>query len=307
MLPFPHRDTGANLWMLMGRGAGLPNQVKGSERIDTQRQWLVGNRTFLTRASVRAAPYLYFIVSSLEQRGMPAELALLPMIESAYNPTAVSERKAVGLWQFMPATGKDMGLRQTAAYDARRDIFASTSAALDYLERLHQQFEGDWLLALAAYNSGEGTVSRAIDANRLRGLPTDYWSLHLPRETTDYVPRLLALAELTKDPMAYGVILEPVSDAPYFARVQLPRPVEIKQLALAAGLSERALRLLNPGYLGNTTEEGPGHVLVPVSLEQPVLAMIGASPDELSTRTYPVIQPITVNASPQEEIAQSSR
>lgn len=305
-LPLRHQDTRASLWDLIGRGAGLSNQVKGNERIDAQRQWLLGNREFLTRASVRAAPYLYFIVSSLEQRGMPAELALLPMIESAYNPTAVSVRKAAGLWQFMPATGKDMGLRQTDAYDARRDVLASTSAALGYLERLHQQFGGDWLLALAAYNSGEGTVSRAIEANRLRGLPTDYWNLRLPRETTDYVPRLLALSELTKDPTAYGVNLEPVADSPYFAKVQLPRPVGIRQLALATGLAERSLRQLNPGYLGDTTDEGPGHVLVPVSLEQPMLAMIGAAANELSSRMNPSIQP-AMNFSQQEEVVQSSR
>ncbi|WP_223537014.1 transglycosylase SLT domain-containing protein [Pseudomonas sp. GL-B-16] len=288
-LPSFSQDTHTTLWASLGQGASLGGQIKDNDRIDTQRRWLIENRTFLTRASVRAAPYLYFIVHSVEQRGLPCELALLPMIESGYNPTAVSVRNAVGLWQFMPATATGFGLSRTAAYDGRLDVLASTSAALDYLERLHAQFDGDWLLALAAYNAGEGTVGRAIDANRRQGLPTDYWHLRLPRETTEYVPRLLALSALAREPLAHGINLEPVFDTPYFAKVPLPRAMDMKHLALATGLSERALRQLNPGYLGGTTQEGPGHILVPVSLQQPLIAMLDADPDSRRKAT-PVLE-----------------
>jgi membrane-bound lytic murein transglycosylase D len=304
-LPSFGQDTHASLWARLGRGASLWSQIKGNDRIDTQLKWLIENRTFLTSSSARATPYLYFVVHSVEQRGLPSELALLPMIESGYNPTAVSVRNAVGLWQFMPATATGYGLSRTATYDERRDVLASTSAALDYLERLHTQFDGDWLLALAAYNAGGGTVGRAIDANRRQGLPTDYWHLRLPRETAEYVPRLLALSALAREPLAHGVSLEPVSDAPYFAKIPLPRPMDLKQLALAAGLSERVLRQLNPGYLGGTTQAGPGHILVPVSSQQPLMAAFDAYPDT-DQKVSLKLKRSTVEIS-QEEIAQTSR
>jgi membrane-bound lytic murein transglycosylase D len=268
------------LWARLGHDAALWNQVEGSDRVDEQLKWLIENRSFLTRASGSATPYLHFIVQSLEQRGLPPELALLPMIESAYNPTAVSHRNAVGLWQFMPATATDSGLRRTASYDGRRDVMASTTAAMDYLQRLYTVFDGDWLLALAAYNAGEGTVGRAMDTNRRKGLPTDYWHLQLPRETAEYVPRLLALSAVMNAPEAHGISLRPVLDEPYFAQVRLSRPVDLKQVANASGIPELVLRQLNPAYLQGTTQGGPGHLLVPVAMQQPVMATLDASPDD---------------------------
>jgi membrane-bound lytic murein transglycosylase D len=272
-----HQSSNVSLWARLGSGANLTRHVEDNIRIDKQMEWLVKNRDFLNRASDRASPYLYFIVQSLEQRGLPRELALLPMIESGYNPTAVSVRNAVGLWQFMPATATSFGLRRTAGYDGRRDVLASTSAALDYLERLHKQFEGDWLLALAAYNAGEGTVGRALDANRRQGLPTDYWHLRLPRETAEYVPRLLAFLAAVHTPDAYGLKLSPVLDQPYFVQVKLPHSVDLEELAVTSEIPELTLRQLNPAYMQGTTQEGPGHILVPVAMRHLLIAMFRSS------------------------------
>ncbi|MBD1589594.1 transglycosylase SLT domain-containing protein [Pseudomonas typographi] len=271
--------SGEGIWARVSRGSTLSKQVGHNRRVDEQASWLIDNRRFLAHASSMAGPYLHFIVQSLEQRNLPPELALLPMIESAYDPEAVSPRAAVGLWQFMTATASHCGLRQTPGYDGRRDVLASTLAAMDYLARLHAMFQGDWLLALAAYNAGEGTVARAMDANRRRGLPTDYWHLNLPRETDDYVPRLLALSMLIGAPEAHGIDLQQVANEPYFAKVALPHPVDLRQLAQASGIAEKELRRLNPAYLHNTTAEGPGHLLVPIAQQRPLMASLKASDD----------------------------
>lgn len=266
--------SGEGLWGRIGRNASLWKHAASNSRINQQIGWLVANPGYLSSASGRANPYLHFIVQSLDRRGLPRELALLPMIESSYNPTAVSVRQAVGLWQFMPATATDVGLRRTASYDGRRDVMASTVAAMDHLQRLYTVFDGDWLLALAAYNAGEGTVARAMDANRRKGLPTDYWHLRLPQETTNYVPRLLALSIIVNAPQAHGVRLRPVRDEPYFIQVPLTHPVDLQQLSAASGVPEKTLRQLNPAYLKGTTQEGPGHLLVPVAFQQPLVAAL---------------------------------
>lgn len=271
---------GQTIWERVGRGTSWWSQVGPNPRVSSQMAWLMGNPGFVTQASRRATPYVHLIMQSLQQRGLPSELALLPMIESAYNPMAVSPQMAVGLWQFMPATATDYGLRRTPGYDGRRDVLASTQAAMDYLERLHTLFEGDWLLALAAYNAGEGTVTRAREANRRKGLPVDYWHLELPRETKDYVPRLLALSRLISNPSEHRLRLHPVADQPYLASVALPYPVGFKQLSTACGISENDLRMLNPAYSSSNTAGGPGHVLVPVTGRGPLLAYLsGSSPE----------------------------
>lgn len=169
----------------------------------------------LYKHSSNAKPYLYHIVEQLEQRGMPSELALLPMIESAFQPKATSPKGAAGLWQFMPATGRQYGLKKGRGYDERRDLVASTRAALDYLEFLHKEFDHDWMLALAAYNSGEGTVQKAIKKNKRSGKDTSFWSLSLPKETQNYVPKLLALAEVIKNPDKHEVSLPMIKNTPY--------------------------------------------------------------------------------------------
>jgi membrane-bound lytic murein transglycosylase D len=275
---------GSDIWGRLGRDFTLADENGMNERIVRQRDWLLGNPAFLRNASQRAGPYLHFIVENLDQRSMPAELALLPIIESAYNPKASSIREAAGLWQFMAATGRDFNLRQTAWYDGRRDVVASSNAAMDYLTRLHDQFGGDWLLAMAAYNAGEGTVSRAVDANQRRGLPTDYWHLNLPRETQDYVPRLLALSLLVREPDSYGVSLSPVANAPYFTVLELTRPVDLGQLAASAGIDEAVLLGLNPAFLRKKTVDGPGHLLVPRNQARQLSASLAKmSPDVITS------------------------
>lgn len=273
--------NGDDVWQRLARRCALADG-QGNERIARQRDWLLSNRGFLRGASERASPYLHFIVERLDERKMPLELALLPMIESAYNPMANSPRAAAGLWQFIPSTGRDFNLPQNASYDARRDVVASSKAAMDYLTRLHGQFNNDWLLALAAYNAGEGTVGRAIEANLRRGLPADYWHLTLPRETQDYVPRLLALSLLVRDPYAYGVQLTPVANTPYFEVVELNQAVDLKRLAATAGIDERALLSLNAAFVRNKTLDGPGRLLVPMAQKQLLAASIARMNDGMS-------------------------
>ncbi|WP_449124454.1 transglycosylase SLT domain-containing protein [Pseudomonas viridiflava] len=266
--------TGDDVWRRVAQRCTLLEGQQINERIVRQRDWLLSNRGFLRGTSERASPYLHFIVERLDERRMPMELALLPMIESAYNPMASSSAAAAGLWQFIPSTGRDFNLHQSAAYDGRRDVVASSKAAMDYLKRLHDQFDNDWLLALAAYNSGEGTVGRAIEANRRRGLPTDYWHLSLPRETQDYVPRLLALSLLVRDPEAYGVKLTPVANTPYFDVVELNRSVDLPLLAATAGVDEGQLLRLNSAFIRKKTLDGPGHLLIPKAQRQVLTAGI---------------------------------
>ncbi|HCG0446193.1 TPA: transglycosylase SLT domain-containing protein, partial [Pseudomonas aeruginosa] len=200
-----HTQPGQNaayndIWDRMRDGFQLQDAISTNPRIERQRLWFLSNQSFLEQSSARGSLYMHYVVERLEERNMPLELALLPVIESAYNPFALSRSNAAGLWQFIPATGQHFNLRQTNFYDGRRDITASTNAALTYLERLHDMFNGDWMLALAAYNAGEGTVSRAIERNEKLGLPTDYWNLPLPQETQDYVPKLLALSQIVMAP-----------------------------------------------------------------------------------------------------------
>lgn len=266
--------NGEDVWQRVAQRSTLVKGKEINERIARQRDWLLSNRGFLKGASERAAPYLHFIVERLDERRMPMELALLPMIESAYNPMANSSAAAAGLWQFIPSTGRDFNLHQSATYDARRDVVASSKAAMDYLTRLHDEFDNDWLLALAAYNCGEGTVGRAVEANRRRGLPTDYWSLSLPRETQDYVPRLLALSLLVRNPEAYGVKLTPVANTPYFDVVELNHAVDIPRLAATAGVDEGQLLRLNSAFLRKKTPDGPGRLLVPKTQKQLLTASL---------------------------------
>ncbi|MEF3193098.1 MAG: LysM peptidoglycan-binding domain-containing protein [Halothiobacillaceae bacterium] len=226
------------------------------ERIDHALFDYLGRLNQLQIITQRAEPFLFFIVEQLRERGMPMELALLPIVESAYSPQATSRFNAAGLWQIIPRTGHNFGLKQNWWYDGRRDVHASTQAALDYLQRLHDQFNGDWLLALAAYNAGEGTVSRAIERAAAQGAPTDYWSLDLPQETKDYVPRLIALSRLFHDPQVYGLIPHKVEDAPFLARIELDRPLDLSKVANAVDMSEDELYRLNPGFKRGVSGNG---------------------------------------------------
>jgi len=256
-------DPSQDLWARLGQGFTLLDINGSNLRIEQQRDWFISNPLFLGGASGRASRYIHFIAQRLDERKLPPELALLPIIESAYNPMANSNREAVGLWQFIPSTGRDFDLHQTGWYDGRRDILASSNAAMDYLTRLHDRFGGDWLLALAAYNAGEGTVGRAIASNQKRGLPIDFWHLTLPRETQAYVPRFLALSLLVREPQAYGIKLSPVANVPYFEVVELSHPVDLAKVAVDAGIDEAELLGLNPAFLKKVTRDGPAHLLVP--------------------------------------------
>lgn len=255
-----HQD----IWERIREGYKLQEHLDSNPRIEQQRLLFSSRPRSIEIASERGSPYIHYIVERLEERDMPLELALLPIIESSYDPFAYSPAHAVGLWQFIPATGRHFNLRQTSWYDGRRDITASTNAALRYLSYLHGLFNGDWLLALAAYNSGEGTVSRAIERNQKLGLPTDYWNLPLPQETRDYVPKLLALSQLIQAPEAYGINLNPIANEPYFEVIALKQRMDLARVAKLADLDEDELYQLNPAFTRRITLDGPQQLLVPM-------------------------------------------
>ena len=219
----------------------------------------------LDRTFRRGARYLHYIVSEIEKRGMPMELALLPVVESAFNPVAYSRSRASGLWQFMPRTGRHYGLDQTWWLDERRDVIESTQAALSYLEYLHRYFQGDWFLAIAAYNGGEGTVSRAVQTSARAGRGTGFFDLNLRTETRQYVPKLLAIRRIVADPQAFGLQFAPIPNRPYFDVVDPGRQVHIGNAAEIAGVSQDDMFALNPAYNRQTTPpDGPHRLLLPV-------------------------------------------
>ncbi|RMD80759.1 MAG: LysM peptidoglycan-binding domain-containing protein [Gammaproteobacteria bacterium] len=229
-----------------------------------ERRWYVEHPAYLERLAQRAAPYLGYILDQVEERGMPAEIALLPAVESAFQPFAYSPGRAAGLWQFIPGTARRYGLRLSWWYDGRRDLVDATRAALDYLEHLRDTFHGDWLLALAAYNAGEGTVLQALRRNRRRGRPADFWSLDLPRETRQYVPRLLALASLVAQPARYGVRLPPLPADRRLAVVETGSQIDLALAAELAGMELEELYRLNPGFNRWATDpDGPHRLVLP--------------------------------------------
>lgn len=226
---------------------------------------LTRSQEYINELAQNASPYLYFILEEVEKRGMPSEIALLPMIESTYNPHAASHVGAAGLWQLMPALGRLHGLKQNSYYDGRKDIYESTKVALDHLEYLHKKFNGNWLLALAAYNSGETRVMSAIRINRMQSKGTDFWSLKLPKETTEFVPKLLALAALIKSPKQYGVSLPSIPNRQVFTRINTGRAMDIAHAAKLVDVSETQLRKLNPGlHKRHMNPHGPFNLVVPV-------------------------------------------
>lgn len=232
--------------------------------------------------STKARPYLFHIVEEAEKRGIPLELALLPAIESSFDPSALSSRSAAGLWQFTPGTGKNFGLARNKWYDGRRDVVASTTAALDYLEKLHNFFDGDWLLAIGAYNYGEGNMQKAMERNEAAGKPTDFWSLSLPTETSEFVPSLIAVSKIVADPEKYGVSLNIIEDEPYLTQVVLNDPISLSVAAKLADLPMSDFKRLNPGYRSSTTGPyGPHCITLPISKVQEFeQALASLTPDE---------------------------
>ncbi|MCH8537253.1 MAG: LysM peptidoglycan-binding domain-containing protein [Alkalimonas sp.] len=259
----------------------LTFDVPESRPVVEQRNFFSRNQAYLDRVSDRAEPYLLYIVEQIEARNMPMELALLPIVESAFDPFAYSHARASGLWQFMPATGKRFGLEQNFWYDGRRDVIESTRAALDYLQYLHDRLEGDWLNAIAAYNSGEGRLLRAIRRNKSRNLPTDFWSLDLPRETTAYVPKLLALADLVRRPEAFDIAWKPIANTPQIAIVEVGRQIDLAVAADMAGLSLNELHALNPAFNQWATDPNGSHrLVVPLDKQQQFSETLAATPQE---------------------------
>jgi membrane-bound lytic murein transglycosylase D len=244
--------------------------VPDHPRVSRELEWFKNHQEYLVRLQDRAQPYLFHIVEEVERRNMPMELVLLPAVESAFQPFAYSHGRAAGLWQFIPATGKRYGLKQNWWYDGRRDVVAATDAALDLLQALNREFDGDWELALAAYNAGSGNVRRAIRKNRKKGKPTDFWSLDLPRETRSYVPRLLALCTVLKDPQEYGLQpMTPIADVPYFTTVDIETQLDLALAAEMAGLELNDLYRLNPGFNRWATDPtGPHRLSIPVENAQ---------------------------------------
>ena len=232
-----------DLWLRVRRGFAIPDL--DTDLVRKGEQWYTSRPDYVARMTERSSRYMFYIVEEIERRGMPTELALLPFIESAFNPQAVSSAKASGMWQFMSATGKDFDLKQNVFRDDRRDVLASTRAALDYLTRLHDQF-GDWQLALAAYNWGEGSVQRAIDRNQRAGKPTDYLSLKMPEETRYYVPKLQAVKNIVADPASFGLTLPPLANHPYFLSVPIERDIDVALAVQFSGVSMDEFKTLNP-------------------------------------------------------------
>lgn len=240
-LQSPAAET--DLWARVRTGFAMPDL--DTDLVRNREQWYASRPDYVQRMTGRGSRYLFHVAEELDKRGMPMELALLPFIESAFNPQAMSVARASGMWQFMPLTGKDYDLKQNVFRDDRRDVLASTRAALDYLGRLHKMF-GDWHLALAAYNWGEGNVQRAIARNQKAGLPTDYLSLRMPEETRYYVPKLQAVKNIISRPEAFGLVLPELKNHPYFLSVPIERDIDVDLAARLADVSIEEFRYLNP-------------------------------------------------------------
>jgi membrane-bound lytic murein transglycosylase D len=256
-----------NLWLRIQHGYAMPDIT--SPYTNKYENWYASRPDYIARMMERSQKYLYYVVEEVEKRGMPTEIALLPMIESAYNPQAYSRSHAAGIWQFVPATGKHFGLQQNWWVDNRRNVTAATQAALDYLQKLHDMF-GSWDLALAAYNAGEGTVGRAIAKNQKSGLPTDYQNLSLPQETAHYVPKLQAIKNIVTNPEQYGLQLALIPNEAYFAEIDPPFQIDAKLAAKLADISHEEFALLNPSYNRPiiATRNNSHKLLLPVSAIQ---------------------------------------
>ncbi|CDL80460.1 murein transglycosylase D [Xenorhabdus cabanillasii] len=242
----------------------LKMEIPDNNRVREQQNYYLRHKSYLQNVALRAEPYIYWIVEQIDQRNIPMEVVLLPIVESAFNPHATSYAKAAGLWQIIPSTGRHYGLTQDKWYDARRDVAASTTAALDILERLNVRFNGDWLLTIAAYNSGEGRIVRAIKENQSRGKPTDFWSLALPRETMQYIPKVLALSNVIRHNEKFDLKLPKPNNQQALAKVEVGQQITLSQAAELSGLSLTSIKTYNPGYKqGMTSPYGPHYIMLP--------------------------------------------
>ena len=253
-----------DIWPRVRAGFSIADTTN-NPRLISELKWYAKHQKYIDRVVTRASPFMHFVLEEAEKRNLPTELVLLPIVESAYQAFAYSHGRAAGIWQFIPSTGKIYGLKQNWWYDGRRDVYASTQAALKYLTNLNREFKGNWLHALAAYNSGSGTVRRAIRKNKKRGKPTDFWNLDLPKETRAYVPKLLALKRLIASPEEYGITLNCIDDTPYFEAVDINAQLDLAMAAEMAHLELDELYQLNPAFNHwATAPYGPHRLLIPV-------------------------------------------
>ncbi|MCP8898527.1 lytic transglycosylase [Gilvimarinus xylanilyticus] len=267
-----------DLWQRLRQGFELGPYEQA--QLDSYVQWYIDHPDYIERVFNRGQRYLYHITERLEEENLPLEIALLPVVESAFDPYAYSYATASGMWQFMSGTGSDYGLKQNWWYDGRRDIIDSTDAALAYLEQLQEMFDGDWLHALAAYNTGQGRLQRSINRNRNAGKSTDFWSLKLPRETRNYVPRLLALSKVVANPEKYNISLPPIANAPYFVAVDIQSQLDLTRASELAGISMDELYALNPGFNRWATDpEGPHRLLMPLDAQATFTEALAKLPD----------------------------
>ncbi|MGH1374545.1 MAG: LysM peptidoglycan-binding domain-containing protein [Cellvibrionaceae bacterium] len=268
-----------NLWNRLRAGYQFDNIT--NSRVQKHLDWYAKHPKYIKRVTERGQLYLHHIVEELEKRDMPTELALLPIVESAFDPFAYSHGRASGMWQFIPATGRQYGLKQNWWYDGRRDALASTNAAVEYLDDLNRRFRGDWLLALASYNAGGGNVNKSIRRNRNKGKPTDFWSLDLPRETESYVPQLIALSKIILEPEKYNIELTPIANVPYFSVVNVGSQIDLAQAASLADVSLNDLYKLNAGFNRWATDpKGPHRLLVPVDKSEGLKRALGQLPHD---------------------------
>lgn len=282
--PIGNPAAATDIWTRIRKGFDFP--AVDPNRIRPYIDEYLKHPVLLKQILRRGEPYLFHILARLEQDNLPAELALLPVVESAFDPFATSPAGAAGIWQFMPDTATYVGLKQDWWYDGRRDIIASTEAALDYLDQLHERFGNDWLLTLAAYNAGSTRVRRAITNNRDSGRPVDFWHLSLPAETRAYVPKLIALRAIIENPHEYNISLPALSDTRYFSSVQIRGQIELKVAAQLAGVPLADLQRLNPGYDRSVTPPGTTHTLLfPKSAAGVFLERLARLPQEQRVRS----------------------
>jgi membrane-bound lytic murein transglycosylase D len=293
-----------DLWQRIRQGPTLTPETPHADVLK-QRDWYLRNPNYLAVVFKRAKPFIFHVTNELDKASLPLTLALLPIVESTYDPLAYSRSHAVGLWQFIPSTGKAFGLKRDRWYDGRRDVTASTQAAIKYLQYLHKRFDNDWLLALAAYNSGEGNVRKSINANKKRGGTADFWSIKLPRETRNYVPQLLALAMLIENPQDYDIVLPAILNQPYFEAVEIKSQIDLNKVIAVTGAKAATFTQLNPAYRRSITPpQGKFSLLFPVGTAEPLRQLLATT----DPKTWiPHTEYMAVNGDTLSEIAQRFR
>lgn len=266
-----------DLWQHIRSGYGLsPAQMH--KTVAKQISWYQRNPNYLKTVFGRSEPFIFYVTDELDKAGLPLELALLPIVESTYDPLAYSHSHAVGLWQFIPSTARSFGLHRDRWYDGRRDVVLSTQAAIKYLKYLHRRFDNDWLLALAAYNSGEGNVRKSMVRNRKLGKPVDFWSIKLPRETRNYVPQLLALAALIERPREYKIELPSIKDSAYFEMVEIKSQIDLNKIVEISNIKGEDFTRLNPAYRRSITPpRGSYNILLPLGSAEPLRELLATT------------------------------